>query len=174
MATPLLWVERLLMTAYKIPRKIIFALTVLLPICGSISGLPPARGGEPAKSTIALIIDGIKVTVEVARTEGEKEKGLMFREKLPPDTGMLFIYEQEDFLSFWMKNTRFPLSIAFIDRHGRIVDIQDMEPFSLSGHISRAPAQFALEMNRGWFHRKGIKVGDTVKIPAFSPREAPK
>jgi uncharacterized membrane protein (UPF0127 family) len=78
---------------------------------------------------------------------------------------MLFVYEREGMLSFWMKNTRLPLSIAFIDKNGRIVDIQDMQPFSLESHISAYPARYALEMNRGWFAKEGIKVGDLVKIP---------
>ena len=79
---------------------------------------------------------------------------------------MLFVFDREEPLSFWMKNTRLPLSIAFIDKGGRIVDIQDMEPFSLESHTSTHPARYALEMNQGWFEREGIKVGHLVKIPS--------
>jgi hypothetical protein len=68
-------------------------------------------------------------------------------------------------LSFWMKNTRIPLSIAFIDQQGRIVDIQDMEPFSLRTRVSARPAQYALEVNQGWFKKNGIDVGDSVHLP---------
>lgn len=121
---------------------------------------------EGKKSLLPLTIKGKTIKVEVARTEGEKERGLMFRERLGKDEGMLFVYEREEMLSFWMKNTRLPLSIAFIDKGGRIVDIQDMEPFSLETHTSAHPATYALEMNRGWFAREGIKVGDLVKIPS--------
>ena len=120
---------------------------------------------EGKKSLLPLTIKGKTIKVEVARTEKEKERGLMFRERLGKDEGMLFVYEREERLSFWMKNTRLPLSIAFIDKGGRIVDIQDMEPFSLETHMSAYPARYALEMNRGWFAREGIKVGDLVKIP---------
>jgi uncharacterized membrane protein (UPF0127 family) len=81
------------------------------------------------------------------------------------DEGMLFVYERQDWLSFWMKNTPLPLSIAFIDKDGKIVDIQDMESFSLDTHTSAYPARYALEMNRGWFAKEGIKAGDLVKIP---------
>ncbi len=120
---------------------------------------------EENKSLIPISINGKKIRVEVVRAEAEKEKGLMFRDHLGPDEGMLFVSEAEEMLSFWMKNTRIPLSIAFIDKKGMIVDIQDMEPFSLEGHVSRFPAKYALEMNRGWFQRNGVRVGSTVKIP---------
>jgi uncharacterized membrane protein (UPF0127 family) len=113
-----------------------------------------------------LTIKGKKIRVEVVRTESEKARGLMFRDKLETDEGMLFVYEEEEFLTFWMKNTPLPLSIAFIDKKGRIVDIQDMEPFSLRTHTSSRPARFALEMNRNWFQKNGIKVGDVVKMPS--------
>jgi hypothetical protein len=89
----------------------------------------------------------------------------MFRDKLGVDEGMLFVYEKEEFLTFWMKNTPLPLSIAFIDRKGKIVDIQDMEPFSLRTHTSARPARYALETNRNWFQRNGIQAGDLVKMP---------
>jgi hypothetical protein len=112
-----------------------------------------------------LTIKGKKIQVEVVRTEQEKARGLMFRDKLGVDEGMLFVYEKEEFLTFWMKNTPLPLSIAFIDRKGKIVDMQDMEPFSLRTHSSARPARFALEMNRNWFQRNGIHVGDLVKMP---------
>jgi len=121
---------------------------------------------EGKKSLLPLTIKGKTIKVEVARTEKEKERGLMFREQMGKDEGMLFVYERQDWLSFWMKNTPLPLSIAFIDKDGKIVDIQDMEPFILVTHISAHPATYALEMNRGWFAREGIKVGDLVKIPS--------
>ena len=125
---------------------------------------------EGKESLVPLTIKGKTIKVEVARTEKEKERGLMFRERMGKDEGMLFVYEREERLSFWMKNTRLSLSIAFIDKGGRIVDIQDMEPFSLETHRSASPARYALEMNRGWFAREGIKVGDLVKIQS-SPQK---
>ena len=90
----------------------------------------------------------------------------MFRERLGKDEGMLFVYDREEFLTFWMKNTPLPLSIAFLDQKGKIVDIQDMEPFSLKTHDSIHPAKYALEMNQGWFKKNGIRVGDVVSFPA--------
>ena len=120
---------------------------------------------EGKKSLLPLTIKGKTIKVEVVRTEKEKEKGLMFRERMGKDEGMLFVYERQERLSFWMKNTRLPLSIAFIDKKGKIVDIQDMEPFSLRTHASSSPAKYALETNQGWFKRNGIHVGDSVNLP---------
>jgi len=127
--------------------------------------LPPAFPQEEKKGYALLMIKGKKLNAQVARTEREKARGLMFRESLGQDEGMLFVYEREEILSFWMKNTPLPLSIAFIDQQGKIVDIQDMEPFSLRTHFSARPAQYALEVNKGWFQRNGINVGDLVKFP---------
>ena len=112
-----------------------------------------------------LTIKEKKIKVEVVRTDEEKAKGLMFREKLGKNEGMLFVFEREETLSFWMKNTRIPLSIAFIAKDGKIVDIQDMEPFDLQSHVSARPARYALEVNQGWFKKNGIEVGDFVHIP---------
>lgn len=127
--------------------------------------VPAVHCQEREKAFVQLTIKGKKIRIEVARTEEEKSRGLMFRDKLGPDEGMLFIYEREDFLSFWMKNTPLPLSIAFLDHRGKIVDIQDMEPFNLRTHTSARPALYALEMNKGWFKKNGVKVGDVVQRP---------
>jgi hypothetical protein len=112
-----------------------------------------------------LKIQEKKIKAEVVRTEPEKARGLMFRQKLGRDEGMLFVYEKEERLSFWMKNTPLPLSIAFLDKNGVIVDIQDMLPFSLQTHVSAFPAQYALEVNQGWFKANGISRGDIVTLP---------
>ena len=87
----------------------------------------------------------------------------MHRDSLAPDHGMLFVYEQEEHLSFWMKNTLIPLSIAFIDAAGKIVDIQDMMPLSEESKKSAYPARYALELNQGWFEKHGVRTGDAVQ-----------
>lgn len=103
--------------------------------------------------------------VEVVQTDEERMKGLMFREQLPEDQGMLFVFEFSRIQSFWMRNTFIPLDIAFIDSEGKIVDIQQMEPIDESkNYISAAPALYVLETNAGWFERHGVKVGDMVKF----------
>ncbi|MCG2716579.1 MAG: DUF192 domain-containing protein [Candidatus Marinimicrobia bacterium] len=112
---------------------------------------------------ITIKVSGIPVRVELAETPDEQKQGLMFREHLPENQGMFFVYPYEQTLIFWMRNTHIPLDIAFIDRKGVIVSIQSMEPLNEEKHyVSPVPAQYALEMNRGWFQRNGINVGDHV------------
>ena len=88
--------------------------------------------------------------------------GLMFRKSLAENQGMLFIYEKEGRYAMWMKNTNVALSVAFIDRNGAILNIEDMEPQTEDSHGSKGVAKFSLEMNQGWFKKRGIKKGDHV------------
>jgi uncharacterized membrane protein (UPF0127 family) len=113
---------------------------------------------------IPLYINDKEIWAEVAKTPQEMAKGLMGRKHLGQDEGMLFIFETEDYHAFWMKGTLIPLSIAFIDKEGRIVKITDMKPLTLESHSPPAPVLYALEMKKGWFSAKGIKVGDTVRF----------
>ncbi len=119
-----------------------------------------------SKDDIVINIAGNKVTVELAVTIKEQSKGLMYRNKLAPDHGMLFIFPHSRHASFWMKNTRIPLSIAFIKEDGWIAQIEDMKPQSLKTHISDVKVKYALEMEQGWFKKKKIKVGDFMEIPS--------
>jgi len=105
------------------------------------------------------------VKAEIARTQDERNNGLMFRKKLPDGDGMLFIFENDHVLNFWMKNTYIPLSIAFIAYDGKIIDIKDMYPNDTTSVISSRSARYALEVPQGWFSRSGVRVGDMVKIP---------
>ncbi len=129
---------------------------------GEDAGAAPAA--DPTVRTVRITVAGHPVTVEVADDEEERQRGLMFRDSLPDSHGMLFVYEDQKLLSFWMRNTRIPLDVAFIDRSGRIVDIQQMEPMTDDTHTSRAPALYALEMRLGWFEEHGVEVGDTVEF----------
>ncbi len=124
--------------------------------------IPSARSETLLK--IPLYIGGKEVWVEVARTPEETSRGLMGRKHLGKDDGMLFIFETEDRHGFWMKNTLIPLSIAFIDKNGKIVWITDMKPLTLDSHVPPQPILYALEMNKGWFSSHGIKVGDVVRF----------
>lgn len=111
-----------------------------------------------------LRVGGEEVTVEVAETEGQRQRGLMGRDSLREDHGMLFVYSRPQTLSFWMRNTDIPLDIAYISQDGVIVDIQHMEPHTDEQHPSREPALYALEMARGWFEEHGVEVGDRVRF----------
>ena len=113
--------------------------------------------------TVTLTIKGQKVIAEVAATPDERSTGLMHRFSLRPDSGMLFVFESPEPLSFWMKNTFIPLSIAFIDGDGKILNIEDMAPQTEATHWSRGPALYALEMRKGWFAERGIRAGDRVE-----------
>jgi len=91
--------------------------------------------------------------------------GLSGRDTLPENGGMLFVFPEDRQLSFWMKDTRIPLSIAFIRADGTIANIEKMSPYSLDTHLSYGPVRYALEMNQGWFERRGIRAGAQVALP---------
>jgi len=132
--------------------------------------LPGGCGSQRADKSVrfdtaTIRVDEHQIQVEVADTPARRERGLMFRDSLSADAGMLFIYPDEDYRAFWMKNTRIPLSIAFAKSDGWVSDILDMEPASLDRRASGMRVQFALEMNRGWFKRHGVRVGSRIEIP---------
>ena len=111
----------------------------------------------------------LRVEVEVASTPEQRNHGLMFRRHLNPYQGMLFVFDEEEVQSFWMKNTRIPLSIAYAAADGTILTIADMRPMSLKGTPSGSPALYALEVNQGWFEAHGVNVGDKLgKLPGPS------
>jgi uncharacterized membrane protein (UPF0127 family) len=111
-----------------------------------------------------LSINGRPLTVEIARTNKQRAHGLMFRDKLEWNEGMLFVFRKEKVLSFWMKNTKIPLSIAFIDKTGTVTDIFAMTPYSLVPVSSSTRCRYALEVNRGFFEASGLKVGDRLDL----------
>lgn len=113
---------------------------------------------------IPLYLKDKEIWVEVAKTPEEMAQGLMGRKHLDKDGGMLFIFESEGYHAFWMKNTLIPLSIAFIDKEGRIVKITQMKPLTLKSHAPPKPVLYALEMNKGWFSANGIREGDIVRF----------
>jgi uncharacterized protein len=113
-----------------------------------------------------LSIGTAKIKAEIAGTDAEREKGLMFRKTVPEGTGMLFVFDKDEKLSFWMKNTEVPLSIAYITSEGTVSEILDMKPFSLAPVISQSYVRYALEAPQGWFLRVGVKAGDKLEIPA--------
>lgn len=115
---------------------------------------------------IEITINQETIIVEIADEPHERGKGLMFRKEMATNEGMLFVYEKEEKRSFWMKNTYIPLSIAYLDKSGKIVHIADMKPHDETSTSSIYPAQYALEMNVGWFEKHQVKVGMKVdKLP---------
>jgi uncharacterized membrane protein (UPF0127 family) len=139
---------------------VLFGLPLLLfamPATGQ-SGKP--NTGLP---TTRLTIGAHTLTAEVAATDAQRATGLMHRFSLAPDSGMLFVFEASQRRSFWMRNVSFPLSIAFIDASGTIVNIEDMAPHDDRSTWSAAPVLYALEMRKGWFAQKGIGPGMRVQ-----------
>lgn len=104
-----------------------------------------------------------QIQVEVAANDPQRQQGLMYREKMAPNAGMVFVFDQPNQQCMWMKNTLIPLSVAFIDEEGKIVNIEDMQPLNLNSHCSRGPVLYALEMNQGWFKQRHIKPGAKVQ-----------
>ena len=102
------------------------------------------------------------IDVQVARTPQHRQTGLMFRKNMPQREGMLFVFEEPGRQCFWMKNTFLPLTAAFIDDDGTIVNTEDMAPKTTEPHCSKRPVRFVLEMNLGWFESKGIKAGSRL------------
>jgi len=113
-------------------------------------------------STIELHAGLYKIQAEVAKTEKARQLGLMHRTFMPADDGMLFIFEQSATHCFWMRNTKIPLAIAFIADDGKIVNILEMKAMTEDNHCPAKPVRFALEMNQGWFSKKGVLPGHTI------------
>ena len=114
---------------------------------------------QPKLDTVSLSAGMHNIRAEVARTPQQRQMGLMFRQAMAAHEGMLFAFEVPARQCFWMKNTPLPLSIAFVADDGHIVNIADMQPQSVESHCSAEAVRFALEMNQGWFAKRGIKPG---------------
>lgn len=125
-----------------------------------LAGVTGATAQTPKVADLSIGM--YRIQAEVAATQAQRELGLMNRKSLPQQAGMLFVFEQAQAYCFWMKNTLIPLSIAFIDADGAIVNIEDMQPQTETNHCAAKPARYALEMNQGWFKAKGIKAGTQV------------
>ena len=115
-----------------------------------------AHAGLP---TVQLSAGMHIVHAEVAADFGSRMQGLMYRKSLATNSGMLFIFDEAVVQCMWMKNTLIPLSVAFIDESGAILNIADMQPQTEQSHCASGPARFALEMDQGWFAKRGIKPG---------------
>jgi uncharacterized membrane protein (UPF0127 family) len=111
-----------------------------------------------------------QIDSQVASTPGQRSTGLMYRKTMPQHEGMLFVFEQPTKQCFWMKNTLLPLTAAFVDDDGTIVNLEDMKPQTLDAHCSAKPVRFVLEMNQGWFAKKGIKPGSKLSGTPFEAK----
>lgn len=121
----------------------------------------PAHG-QAAHPVLQLNAGMHLIRAEVVSDMATRAQGLMHRKSLPQNAGMLFIFDEQAVHCMWMKNTLIPLSVAFIDERGTIVNIADMEPHSEASHCATQPVKYALEMSRGWFAARGIKPGSRL------------
>lgn len=124
----------------------------------------PRPGNGGVVRTHELVVGGITVNAEIADTPALRERGLMERDSLPENHGMLFVYPDEQQRSFWMRNTPIALDIAFLDRNGTIINIETMQPNDDTSHYSDGPMMYALEMKAGWFEAHGVEAGDQVQL----------
>jgi hypothetical protein len=124
--------------------------------------LPLAAAAQDRLPTLTLNAGIHLIQAEVANTFSSRAQGLMFRKSLGANRGMLFVFAEVERQCMWMRNTYVPLSVAFLDERGVILNIADMRPQTEDSHCSRAPARFALEVNQGWFAAKGIKPGAKI------------
>lgn len=138
-------------------------------LCVAGAALAMAANGAAAQykqpgefPTMQLTAGLYLIHAEVAANEADREQGLMFRRTLPDNAGMLFVFDQPAGQCFWMKNTLLPLSIAFLDDDGTIVNIERMAPETTNNHCSLRAVRFALEMNQGWFSKHGLKAGSRI------------
>lgn len=109
------------------------------------------------------------IDAQVAQTPEQRQIGLMHRKTMPEPEGMLFVFEQPGTQCFWMKNTLLPLTAAFVADDGRVVNLADMKPQTTDSHCSTEPVRYVLEMNQGWFSKRGIKAG--ALLGGFKPHQ---
>ena len=145
------------------------AVVGVLLLCAGTLGLAqeqPQRGLQRVELTAAMH----RIEAQVAQTPQERQVGLMYRQEMPPQEGMLFVFEQAAVQCFWMKNTLLPLTAAFVADDGTIVNLADMQPQTSDSHCSTRPVRYVLEMNQGWFAKKGLKAGFKLKGAPFTQR----
>jgi uncharacterized membrane protein (UPF0127 family) len=124
-----------------------------------LAALAPAAAPAQQNPVTEITAGMYRIRAEVVADHATRARGLMHRKSLPSNGGMLFIFDQPAVYCMWMKNTLIPLSVAFIDDRGTIVNIEDMEPHSEASHCAAQPVRYALEMSRGWFAARGIQPG---------------
>jgi len=140
----------------------VVALLLFVPGCEQSTQSAPGAAVLP---TVKMKIGPRTYELEMARTSEQQALGLMRRDSMPEDHGMIFIFEEERMQGFWMKDTRIPLDILFVDAKGKVVSVSGMKPYDLNTTSSEVPAQYAIELNAGQAKAAGIRKGDVLEIP---------
>lgn len=147
-----------------------YVKTAILFACLSAAVAAWGQGAPQPKLPTTTLTAGMHVIqAEVALTPKQQTMGMMFRREMGANEGMLFVYDAPYPLCFWMRNTLIPLTIAFIADDGRIVHTADMKPRDDTSHCTTEPVRYALEMNQGWFAKRGLKKGDRLRGAPFRP-----
>lgn len=133
---------------------------LLLPGCDRQSAAPAS-----GLAIVDMKLGSRSYALEIAAKSMDRNKGLMYRDSMPADHGMIFIFAKPADQSFWMHNTRIPLDIVYLDERGKVVSIHRMEPYVEQGTMSKAPAMYAVELNAGEARKAGVKEGDTLQVP---------
>ena len=146
-------------------------MTMRKPLAGAlllaVASLALAQDPQTKLPRVRLAAGMHQIDAQVAQTNEQRATGLMFRKEMPQHEGMLFVFDQASVQCFWMKNTLLPLSTAFVADDGTIVNIADMKPQTLDSHCSAKPVRYVLEMNQGWFKKKGLAAGARLTGPVF-------
>ena len=154
----ILFLDAILSARFPRVRAVLAAFTFALALPAAAQTAAPAKPLPVATVKVA----GHALKVEVVSTPEQRARGLMFREKMGRNDGMLFIFDEPGYHAMWMMNTLIPLSVAFLDGEGRILNIEDMQPKTLDSHAAQGPARYAIETNVGWFAERKVKAGDKV------------
>lgn len=145
--------------------------TLALALAALPGGPATAQTGPQLNLPRTELAAGLhRIDAQVARTPEQRQIGLMLRESMPAHEGMLFIFEQPATQCFWMKNTLLPLTAAFVADDGTIVNLADMQPQTEKSHCSSKPVRYVLEMNQGWFDKRGLKAGARLSGAPFTGR----
>jgi uncharacterized membrane protein (UPF0127 family) len=150
--------------------KSLFSFFAALLAAATLACAALAQEPQMSLQRVRLAAGMHQIEAQLAQTHEQRMTGLMHRRDMPQHEGMLFVFEQPAMQCFWMKNTLLPLSIAFVADDGTIVNIDEMAPETLDSHCSAKPVRYVLEMNKGWFSKKGIKAGARITGGPFGPR----
>ncbi len=162
-----------------LPPAALLATALLLASTGAVHAQPPPQlqpqpriaGPQLTLPRVELSAGMHRIEAQVAQAPHERQIGLMHRRTMAQHEGMLFVFEQPGTQCFWMKNTLLPLTAAFVADDGTIVNLVDMQPLVEDSHCSARPVRYVLEMNQGWFDKKGLKAGSQLRGKPFAARK---
>jgi hypothetical protein len=156
------------MPTSALPTRSPLAATLLLALCVGAGAASAQEGPQLNLQRVELTAGMHRIDAQVAATPQQRQIGLMHRKEMPQQEGMLFVFEQPATQCFWMRNTLLPLTAAFVEDDGTVVNLADMKPQTEDSHCSAKPVRYVLEMNQGWFAKRGIKAGAKLSGALFS------